>query len=219
MLGATDPSHIIRTIEYWDVERRQYPAYDHVAVLVAEEVTSRFLNVTSLLSGSIPLVAIQLSALKVGDQIVLDFVKVLDQRELRTDDETEVGGEQADRGTWETKVGGEMVKQYDKILSWLNEIATTPLSFNYKKRHIGLYSNGSVRNFIAIIPRKSWFRLNAYVKDALQWKKRLDDAALPTDVSKSGDKVKVSVKPKDLEGQATILRELLHCAVKEFEAS
>jgi hypothetical protein len=35
MLGPTDPSHIIRTIEYCDIERRRYPAYDHVAVLVA----------------------------------------------------------------------------------------------------------------------------------------------------------------------------------------
>lgn len=24
-LGATDPSHIIRTIEYWDLERSRYP--------------------------------------------------------------------------------------------------------------------------------------------------------------------------------------------------
>lgn len=59
MLGPTDPSHIIRTIEYWDIERRRYPAYDHVAVLVAEDITSRFLNVMSLLAGSIPLIAIQ----------------------------------------------------------------------------------------------------------------------------------------------------------------
>ena len=45
MLGATDASHVIRTIEYWDIERRRYPAYEHVAVLVAEDVTSRYLNV------------------------------------------------------------------------------------------------------------------------------------------------------------------------------
>src|SRR5882672_10038065 len=31
--GATDPSHIIRCIEYWDVERRRHPGYEHVAVL------------------------------------------------------------------------------------------------------------------------------------------------------------------------------------------
>src|SRR5947199_3281363 len=28
MLGATDESHIIRTIEYWDIERKRYPQYD-----------------------------------------------------------------------------------------------------------------------------------------------------------------------------------------------
>ena len=60
MLGPTDPSHIIRTIEYWDIERRRYPAYDHIAVLVAEQVTARFLNVIALFAGSIPIVAIQL---------------------------------------------------------------------------------------------------------------------------------------------------------------
>lgn len=31
-LGATDESHIIRTIEYWDLERKRYPQYDHCAV-------------------------------------------------------------------------------------------------------------------------------------------------------------------------------------------
>ena len=44
-LGAVDESHIIRTIEYWDIERRRYPQYDHIAVIAAEDVTSRFLNV------------------------------------------------------------------------------------------------------------------------------------------------------------------------------
>src|ERR1044071_6495064 len=54
-LGKTDETHIIRTIEYWDIERKRYPQYDHVAVIVAEEITGRFLNVISLFNGSIPL--------------------------------------------------------------------------------------------------------------------------------------------------------------------
>ena len=41
-LGSLDESHIIRTIEYWDVERRRQPKLSHIAVIVAEEVTSRF---------------------------------------------------------------------------------------------------------------------------------------------------------------------------------
>ena len=39
-LGKTDESHIIRTIEYWDLERKRYPQYDHCAVLVAVKGSS-----------------------------------------------------------------------------------------------------------------------------------------------------------------------------------
>ena len=46
-LGATDPSHIIRTIEYWDTEKRRYPQYDHCAVIIAEEIISNYLFVLS----------------------------------------------------------------------------------------------------------------------------------------------------------------------------
>ncbi len=35
-LGATDETHIIRTIEYWDIEKSRYPQYEHVAVIVAD---------------------------------------------------------------------------------------------------------------------------------------------------------------------------------------
>jgi len=53
-LGATNESHIIRTIEYWDIERRRYPQYDHTAVIIAEDITSRFLNVITLFNGLSP---------------------------------------------------------------------------------------------------------------------------------------------------------------------
>ena len=59
-LGATDESHLIRTIEYWDIERKRYPQYEHTAVIVAEDITSRFLNVIGLFNGQIPLVALQM---------------------------------------------------------------------------------------------------------------------------------------------------------------
>ena len=53
-LGGTDESHIIRTIEYWDIERKRYPQYEHTAVIDAETITGRFLNVISLFNGMIP---------------------------------------------------------------------------------------------------------------------------------------------------------------------
>src|SRR5437660_12461262 len=51
-LGATDESHIIRTIEYWDIERKRYPQYEHAAVIVAEEITARCLHVIQPFNGA-----------------------------------------------------------------------------------------------------------------------------------------------------------------------
>jgi hypothetical protein len=76
-LGATAESHIIRTIEYWDTERRRWPQYDHVAVIVAEEITARFFTVISLFNGFIPIIAIQMSAIELGDAVTLVFSTVL----------------------------------------------------------------------------------------------------------------------------------------------
>jgi hypothetical protein len=89
-LGATDETHIIRTIEYWDIERRRYPQYEHAAVIVAEEITSRFLNVIQLFNGHIPLIALKMTAYKIGDDYALTFVKVLDELAFGLVDDDEV---------------------------------------------------------------------------------------------------------------------------------
>jgi len=78
-LGATDESHIIRTIEYWDIERKRYPQYEHSAVIIAEDITSRFLNIISLFNGMIPIIALQMNAIQIGNKICLTFIKVVDQ--------------------------------------------------------------------------------------------------------------------------------------------
>jgi len=81
MLGATDESHIIRTIEYWDLEKKRYPQRQHFAVLVAESITRRFFNVIQLLSLSIPIIAIQANLIEAGGMRILHFTKVLDSYE------------------------------------------------------------------------------------------------------------------------------------------
>src|SRR5437764_6033615 len=101
-LGATDESHIIRTIEYWDIERKRYPQYEHAAVIVAEDITSRFLNVIQLFNGAIPLVALKMTAYKVGEQFALTFVKVLDEMVFGLVEEDEHSPEPTDRAYWET---------------------------------------------------------------------------------------------------------------------
>ncbi len=114
-LGQTDETHIIRTIEYWDIERKRYPQYDHTAVIVAEDITSRFLNVISLFNGSIPLVAIQLSAIKIDDRISLVFTTVLDVLVRGLVDEDEEVHEATDRAYWEQRGTKETVSMVDRF--------------------------------------------------------------------------------------------------------
>ena len=111
-LGETDPSHIIRTIEYWDTERKRYQKYDHVAVIVAEEITGRFMNVIQLFNGNIPIAALQLAAYKMNDgELALIFTKVLDQ--ISSSDEDEEEYETTDRKYWETRSTKEQLKLVD----------------------------------------------------------------------------------------------------------
>ena len=104
-LGATDESHIIRTIEYWDIERKRYPQYNHTAIIIAEDITSRFLNVISLFNGSIPLMAIQVSAIQTSEGVGLHFTKVLDVQQLGLVDEDEEVAEITNRDYWLKKRG------------------------------------------------------------------------------------------------------------------
>ena len=87
MLGKVDESHIIRTIEYWDIERRRFPSLEHRAVIVAEEITNRFFNIINLLNRSIPIIAIQLNSIIFDKNLFLNFIKVLDINEPADDEE------------------------------------------------------------------------------------------------------------------------------------
>ncbi len=216
MLGATDPSHIIRTIEYWDIERRRYPAYDHVAVIVAEDITSRFLNVLSLFSGSIPLIAIQLNALKVGDHIVLDFVRVLDQTELRVDDETTGDSAVVDEAYWKERKSPEMLGLAKTLVDIINEKATRLHRLNYTKYFIGLTDGIKSSNFVVFRPRKKHVRLGLRVSDAADWVTRLDDADLGASIVKSG-RLQLNIRQGDVETNRELLRGLLHQAVTEYQ--
>ena len=119
-LGATDESHIIRTIEYWDIERKRFPQYEHIAVIVAEDVTSRFLNVIGLFNRAIPLIAIQLKAVEVNDALTLVATKVLDLTPLDTVEEEE--GEMVDRAFWERRASKQSLDLCDKIIAMIAEV-------------------------------------------------------------------------------------------------
>lgn len=151
-LGSTDESHIIRTLEYWDIERRRYPQYDHCAVIVAEDITSRFLNVVSLFNGFIPLIAIQMQAFKIKEYDTLLFTTVMDKRTLGV--EPPAPPPAVNRAYWEEKTCHATIEIVDQLLKILQEFDPS-LVLNYNKYYIGLSKGGRVDNFVSFRPRKN----------------------------------------------------------------
>ena len=97
-LGQTDESHIIRTIEYWESEKRRWPRRSHTAVLIAESITTRFFNVVNLISQAVPIIGIQVNVVKVGDVQGLHFTKIIDSYE--EPEEEEKGQQTYDEPHW-----------------------------------------------------------------------------------------------------------------------
>lgn len=151
MLGTLNESHIIRTIEYWDIERRRYPTLDHRAVIVAEDITNRFFNIIGLMNKAIPIIAIQLNAFKFEDQLFMNFVKVLDLAETGEEDEPDIPEDITDRKYWDARSNPQSIAVMDSIAEIVRPIAQPKLTYN--KGHIAIGTSG--RNFMWCYPRKS----------------------------------------------------------------
>jgi hypothetical protein len=175
-LGATDESHIIRTLEYWDNERRRFPQYEHIAVIVAEEITGRFLNVINLFNQAIPLIAVQMSALEVEGVLTLHATKVLDLA-LPAAEEEDEPGQETDRNYWLQKSAPASVKMADQLLERINEQGNG-LSLKYNKYYIGLQRDGVPDNFCTFRPRKKHLIWEARIERDEELDARLEEAGI-----------------------------------------
>jgi hypothetical protein len=179
-LGATDETHIIRTIEYWDIERKRYPQYEHCAVLVAEDITSRFLNVISLFNGTIPLIAIQMQALTIRSNIILVFTKAMDEMSRGLVDEDEdAEAAPTDRAFWEDRSTKATVQLADQLLDLARECDPC-LEMKYNKYYIGLSKDGQPYNFIIFRPRKNGINIELKLTRTDETDKFIDEAGFET---------------------------------------
>ena len=212
-LGATDETHIIRTIEYWDIERKRYPQYEHTAVIVAEDITSRFLNVIQLFNGSIPLVALKMTAFKVNDAIALTFVKVLDEMTLGLVDEDEPKAEPTTRESWEAKASKGTLADTDQLLELVKEVQPKA-SLNYNKHYIGLEVDGMSRNFVVFRPKKAHVIMQFKLPDQGEdIRGKIEEAGMRTVAYDSQFRYfRISIDGLDLAKQRDVLRELVQQA-------
>lgn len=209
-LGRTDESHIIRTIEYWDREKRRYPQYDHTAVIIAEEITSRFFNVIGLFNGFIPIMAIQMTAVKQQDGIGLIFNRVLDTVTLGMLDEDEETAEVTDRNYWETERGTpKTVQLADKVIDVIRGFlpSATP---SYNKYYIGLWVDGKACNFATFRPQKQVLQLCIKLPKSQELDQKLEDRGIDVlGYDKTWNQYRLKLSEPDLVSHAELLKELL----------
>lgn len=216
-LGKADESHIIRTIEYWDIEKKRYPQYDHCAVIIAEDITSRFLNVISLFNGFIPLVAIQMNAYKFGDDIGLVFTKIIDELPLGLvdeDEEKEIEQTTTNRDFWNKKSSVETMQLTDKYLAIVNETGKN-CELSYTKANIRLGAKGQHLPFVLLKPRKKFFTL------VLKVTKSEDiDSIIETgdfdDLGYYRSRYRLRISKEDLADKKEKLKELFLLAEKKY---
>lgn len=142
MLGETDESHIIRTIEYWDIEKKKRPKRQHTAVLVAERINTRFYNVINLLSYSVPIIGIQANLYQLGEETSIIFTKIVDSFEEPEIDED--GGNAY--GIDYVKNNYPETAEIVEILNTLvRELHPSDNRLNYIKKGASIFINGTKR--------------------------------------------------------------------------
>ncbi len=209
-LGATDETHIIRTIEYWDIERKRYPQYEHCAVIIAENITGRFLNVVSLFNGSLPIVAIQMQAFEVGEHVTLVFTKVLDevQRGLVDEDEDAISAP-TDRAYWEANKGTpKTVALMDRMFEIVKESDPT-CELKYNKFYVGLIKDGRAQNYVTFRPKKSFVLFEPKLPRSDEVDAKLDEAGVETlEYNSRWGLYRIRFTEKDFKAHQELFRDL-----------
>lgn len=205
MLGETDETHIIRTIEYWDNEKRRWPMRQHFAVLVAENINRRFFNVIHLLSNSIPIIAIQASLVESSGVKSLFFTTVLNTFE-ELDDGTAAEEQNYDKDFWNKKA-----RWVTEAAEALLPIATSHFenpSLRYLKQYISVSSSSYNR---------IWFYKRTSPKALLILKiapLMHDEAAALLDSASIGytkkpDSFRVTIDKRTIESKSDVLEKLM----------
>jgi hypothetical protein len=181
-------------------------------VIVAEEITSRFLNVISLFNGTIPLIAIQMRALQLGNAVSLVFTTVLDQVLLGLVDEDEEVHEVTDRAYWETRGSKSTVSMADEVLEILRTLDPT-LELKFNKFYVGLARMGQPDNFVVLRPKKKDLRIEARVDKDTAIEQKLETAGLDLmDYDERSGRYRVRLAKGDVKKHAEVLTELLAAA-------
>ena len=212
-LGRVDESHVVRCMEYWDTERKRFPSYPHCAVLVAEEVTARFLNILQIINGVVPIVVLQVSAMQVGSQVVLSFTRLLDELALGTELEDDPGTR--NRSWWQARSSGAALKLLDECLSLVRELDPA-LKPSYLKQYIGVSRNNHPNNFVTFRPLRHGLRVEVRAGNLRWFEERFQGGHLDClSIDRRWRGLRFVLNPGEVAENEKLLKSLLRAAYKQ----
>ncbi|MGA9068989.1 MAG: hypothetical protein WB424_01965 [Terracidiphilus sp.] len=221
-LGATDESHIIRTIEYWDLLERTNPSFDHVAVIVAEQLTGRFFNVIRLFNQRIPLIAIQMTCIEIDGKATISFTKVLDRSpEMFGLESGSSSTSKENEAALRNYAGPKIMKIVEDIFAIAKEFSDQ-LRLNFTQQYVSI-NRGESRSLAlsAILwPQKSQIRIGIYKDSRISTavEKILETNSIDVTRDSSWGAISFAIRPEDFEKRKVIIRELMKCLYDQVYA-
>ena len=207
--SAQQTSHTSSARLSTGTSRRRCPQYDHCAEIVAEEITARFLNVISLFNGFIPLIAIQMTALRINSQVALIFTKVLDEMTLGLVEEDEEIQEVTDRAYWENVGTPRTVAIADELLKMIHTFDQS-LELKYNKFYIGLSQDGQPNNFVILRAKKDHPKLEPRLDRSAELDEKLDSSGLDVmDYDTRWRRYRIRLRREDFEKHQEFILNLM----------
>ncbi len=212
MLGTLDASHIVRSLDYWlrEKTRQDRQDWEFVAFLVAEDVHgSRYAALARLLSGLLPLVVMEMTALRVRDLLTLEFTRIFDGTQgFEAEPITEEKGDYT-KEDWIGKASPETVAITEAFHGFVRK-ADRDARLTYRKHFIGFAVGNRPANFISFHPKREFTRVHVAVEDAHGWAKKLKRAGieLVNDPPKGATRIRLRLTPKQAKRSAPVLEKL-----------
>jgi hypothetical protein len=164
---------------------------------------------------SIPIIAIQLNAMKIDDKVVINFTTVLDIYEAQEDEEN-LGGEEVGRPFWEKKAHAKSIAILDVIISIAQKFDPNA-RLTYNKNHVAIGTTR--RNYMWLNPRKSPHICHVEIKlakDHLEdTKTTFDDLGIAYSQRKD-DNLAISMHGDDIKKHHDKISEMINKSIDVF---
>ena len=165
----------------------------------------------SLFNGTLPMVAVQMQAMKVAGYTTLVFTKVMDELSRGLDEEDEPETAPADRSYWEKRGSKTTIHLTDELFALAREIDPS-LELQYNRHYIGLFKDGQPFNFVLFKPRKNAVNLEIKLPRSDEVDKKIEEAGIDALPYAKWGRYRLSLEAEDLTKHRDLLKQLMQTA-------